>query len=61
MKIARVGSQASTKGPADWFTSPAPIHYGVFGAWQRGRSMQDEKQATTPTYTGGSDHPTGRI
>lgn len=26
MKIARVGSQASTKGPADWFTSPAPIH-----------------------------------
>jgi len=35
--------------------------YGVFGAWQRGRSMQDEKQATTPTYTGGSDHPTGRI
>jgi aryl-alcohol dehydrogenase (NADP+) len=38
-----------------------PYPYGVFGAWQRGRSMRDEKQASTPTYTGGSDHPTGRI
>lgn len=38
-----------------------PYPYGVFGAWQRGRSLQDEKQPTTPTYTGRSDHPTGRI
>jgi aryl-alcohol dehydrogenase-like predicted oxidoreductase len=31
---------------------------GAFGAWQRGRSLQDGKEAPPPTFTGGSKNPT---
>ncbi len=34
--------------------------YGAFGAWQRGRSLQDGTPAPRLPFTAGSDHPTGR-
>jgi NAD(P)-dependent dehydrogenase (short-subunit alcohol dehydrogenase family) len=34
--------------------------YAAFGAGQRVRWLQDGTPASTPTYTAGSDHPTGR-
>jgi hypothetical protein len=34
--------------------------YGVFGAGQRGRWLQDETPAPTQPYSAGSEHPTGR-
>ena len=39
---------------------PGGYPYGAFGAWQRGRSLQDGKPFAAPTFTGGSAHPTGR-
>jgi len=40
--------------------SPAAIPREPFGAGQRVRWLQDGTPASTPTYTAGSDHPTGR-
>jgi aryl-alcohol dehydrogenase-like predicted oxidoreductase len=34
--------------------------YGAFGAWQRGRSLQDGKPVPGQPFAAGSDHPTGR-
>ena len=34
--------------------------HGAFGAWQRGRSLGDGNEAPPPTFTGGSNNPTGR-
>jgi hypothetical protein len=34
--------------------------YGVFGAGQRGRWLQDGTPAPTQPYSAGSEHPTGR-
>jgi aryl-alcohol dehydrogenase (NADP+) len=39
---------------------PGGYPYGAFGAWQRGRSMQDGSTAPPPPFTTGSDRPTGR-
>jgi len=39
---------------------PAGYPYGPFGAWQRGRPMQDGIEAPPPPFSAGSDHPTGR-
>ncbi len=34
--------------------------YGAFGAWQRGRSLQDGVPAPGQPFAAGSEHPTGR-
>jgi aryl-alcohol dehydrogenase-like predicted oxidoreductase len=39
---------------------PGGYPYGAFGAWQRGRPLQDGKEAAPPTFIGGSKNPTGR-
>lgn len=39
---------------------PGGYPYGAFGAWQRGRSMQDGSLAPPPPFTTGSGRPTGR-
>ena len=46
----------------DKISTPQPggYPYGAFGAWQRGRAMQDGTEAPPPPFAAGSTHPTGR-
>lgn len=40
--------------------TPGGYPYGAFGAWQRGRALQDGTEAPAQPFAGGSAHPTGR-
>lgn len=59
MKIARVGSQASTKGPADWFTGTVrvdPLFQAPEPALVSGAAVTFEPGARTAWHT----HPLGQ-
>jgi quercetin dioxygenase-like cupin family protein len=59
MQIARVGSQSSTEGPADWFTGTVridPLFEAPAPARARGASVTFEPGARTAWHT----HPLGQ-
>ena len=59
MEIKRVGTQASTKGPADWFTGPVridPLFQANAPARAGGASVTFEPGARTAWHT----HPLGQ-
>jgi quercetin dioxygenase-like cupin family protein len=59
MQIARVGSQSSTEGPADWFTGTVridPLFEAPAPARVRGASVTFEPGARTAWHT----HPLGQ-
>lgn len=53
---------AEATSELDKISAPQPggYPYGPFGAWQRGRAMQDGTEAPPPPLAAGSTHPTGR-
>jgi quercetin dioxygenase-like cupin family protein len=60
MEIKRVGSQSSTKGPADWFTGNVridPLFEAAEPARVRGVSVMFEPGARTAWHT----HPLGQM
>jgi len=52
---------AKTTAELDAVSAPTPggYPYGAFGAWQRGRDLQDGSGAPPPPFSSGSRHPTG--
>ncbi len=59
MKITRIGSQTSTKGPADWFTGTVrldPLFQAKAPARAAGASVTFEPGARTAWHT----HPLGQ-
>ncbi|HEY2882677.1 MAG TPA: cupin domain-containing protein [Pirellulales bacterium] len=60
MEIKRVGSQPSTKGPADWFTGTVridPLFQAAAPARTNGNSVTFEPGARTAWHT----HPLGQV
>jgi diketogulonate reductase-like aldo/keto reductase len=57
---ADLALSAEATSELDKISAPQPggYPYGAFGAWQRGRAMQDGMEAPPPPFAAGSTRPT---